>query len=202
MKPKNYFFLLVGMSCMLIACNNGTTSKEESTSVTQTDSTSEPEIVEEQNMAATETEELIKADWNDIEQYIKKQPNAQAELTGAIGPYDIHMFLNTSLEGYYYYDSHPKNRFKLRISKKADYVWDEVDPVHFCGGGHLELQEYTSKGMNSGEFKGGIYLKGIMPEADLRDEEDMNSVAKILIFEGEFRNKSNDKVFEFHVSTN
>ena len=83
---------------------------------------------------------------------------------GNIGPYKITMFLNGytwepgEIAGYYYYNSRPKTKFKLKV-KKCEYINDK-------GTMRLILKEYTPKGNNTGTFNGtydicrGKYYEG------------------------------------------
>ncbi len=108
--------------------------------------------------------------------------------TGSIGPYKIHMVLNTKTNtGYYYYDKNPKSRFKLRASYKRECSDYERAQVYYADGcSHLTLQEYTPAGKNSGQFSGVITYKMAMGYMHIN-------------FSGTFTNKSNGKKYEFGV---
>lgn len=108
--------------------------------------------------------------------------------TGSIGPYKIHMVLNTKTNtGYYYYDKNPKSRFKLRGSYERECSDYEMGQVYYCDGcSHLTLQEYTPEGKNSGQFSGVITYKMAMGYMHIN-------------YFGTFTNKTNGKQYEFGV---
>lgn len=116
-------------------------------------------------------------------------------LEGAIGEYGITMVLNSKLEGYYYYDNRPKIRFKIRISTKRACRGEEAIGIHLHSCKHLVWQEYTPKGVNSGEFEGAFYIRGVNYAPGM--PYDMEPTAAY--FEGVFRNKSNGKVYEVYL---
>lgn len=116
-------------------------------------------------------------------------------LSGTIGEYGITMVLNSKLEGYYYYDSRPKTHFKIRISTKRACRGEEGIDVHLHSCKHIVWQEYTPKGVNSGEFEGAFRIRGVnfAPGMHYKDEP------TAAIFEGVFRNKSNGKIYEVYL---
>ena len=109
-------------------------------------------------------------------------------LAGSIGPYKIHMVLNSNTyEGYYYYDKNPKSHFKLHVSSEREFSDYELGQVYYVdGGSHLTLQEYTPLGKNSGQFSGVITYK-------------MRMGNMYIHFSGTFTNKTNGKRYEFGV---
>ena len=100
---------------------------------------------------------------------------------GTIGQYDIHMILDNSYEGYYYYDHRPQSHFKLVNTR-----WLECDDDDDCViGVHVTLQEYApGTNKNTGEFV-GTFCYGF--EAGI----------SLTTFEGTFRNKTTGKTLPF-----
>lgn len=97
---------------------------------------------------------------------------------GTIGQYDIHMILDDSYEGYYYYDHRPQSHFKLVKTRLLECDDD-------CIGVHVTLQEYApGTNKNTGEFVGTFYYGY---EAGI----------SLITFEGTFRNKTTGKTLPF-----
>ncbi|MBR5171563.1 MAG: hypothetical protein IKW85_13530 [Muribaculaceae bacterium] len=79
-------------------------------------------------------------------------------LSGNIGPYAITMFLTYDrwkigdFIGYYYYNTNPNNKFKLKLAS--------METINIHGSMYVVLKEYTKSGKNSGTFKGQYECRG------------------------------------------
>lgn len=84
--------------------------------------------------------------------------------TGKIGPYDITMFIDPSVEdgyaGYYFYNERPKTRFTLKVQDYETLYKDDAMGMPTAWGFRMKIFEYTPKGNHTGTFEGIFYNNG------------------------------------------
>lgn len=103
---------------------------------------------------------------------------ADTRLKGCIGQYQVTIVIDESTyNGYYYYDSRPNTKFKLKCVRQKNTF------NNYCGNftDDVVIQEYSPKGVNTGTFRGSI----------------SGSVGRGLSFEGTFTNNTTKKKFSF-----
>lgn len=103
---------------------------------------------------------------------------AETRLKGSIGQYQVTIVIDESTyNGYYYYNSRPNTKFKLKCVRKKNtfnnYSGNYSDDV--------VIQEYSPKGVNTGTFRGSI----------------SGAVGRGLSFGGTFTNNTTKKKFSF-----
>lgn len=94
-------------------------------------------------------------------------------LAGLIGSNPVHMVLDENLNGHYHYDRYPQGQLELHLVRTCDCEAGEAlyEPLDGCQ--HVDLQEYSPAGKNSGEFSGAFYMTS----------------DSVVIYNGTFRNK-------------
>lgn len=102
---------------------------------------------------------------------------AETRIKGSIGPYQVTIVIDGTYNGYYYYDSRPNTKFKLKCVRIKNtfnnYSGNFTDDV--------VIQEYSPKGVNTGTFRGSI----------------SGAVGRGLSFGGTFTNNTTKKKFSF-----
>ena len=88
----------------------------------------------------------------------KQAVNNLETLTGCIGQYPITMQIDLEngnegqYIGYYYYNSRPNNKFRLKLVK--------MEAINLSGSMKVVLKEFTPAGKNTGTFNGQYECRG------------------------------------------